>query len=301
MGSEPLTQSRESLVLRDDRIIQTIARLQQRIRDRFPDSGLSDLCARLHQVALHASERAATISSPIRSIRIAGYATAVLLVGSFIEVIVLALQHSDDEQIGFTGWVGAVEAGLNVVIFLALALWFLISLETRIKRQRAIAAIHELRSIAHVIDMHQLTKDPERTLPTWSATAHSPEAVMTPLQLNRYLDYCSEMLSLVGKIAALYIQRFGDPAAVAAVSEVEQLTTGLSRKIWQKIIATQNVRFMEEHSADEPTDPAGGPERCGDRDVDGEQTLGDTSVTVENGERPDLSGAGRDPSKRQSR
>lgn len=50
------------------------------------------------------------------------------------------------------------------------------------------------------------------------------------------------MLSLTGKIAALYVKNFDDAASVAAVSEVEQLSTGLSRKIWQKImILNQSV------------------------------------------------------------
>jgi len=53
---------------------------------------------------------------------------------------------------------------------------------------------------------------------------------------SEYLDYCSEMLSLIGKLAALYVQKFDDPVALAAVNEVEDLTTGLSRKIWQKIM-----------------------------------------------------------------
>ena len=58
---------------------------------------------------------------------------------------------------------------------------------------------------------------------------------MTLFELSRYLDYCSEALSLTGKVAALYVQPFDDPVALDAVSEVEQLTTGLSRKIWQKL------------------------------------------------------------------
>ncbi|NIO43804.1 MAG: hypothetical protein GTO41_28795 [Burkholderiales bacterium] len=44
------------------------------------------------------------------------------------------------------------------------------------------------------------------------------------------------MLSLIGKLAALYVQRFDDPVALASVNEVESLATGLSRKIWQKIM-----------------------------------------------------------------
>jgi hypothetical protein len=44
------------------------------------------------------------------------------------------------------------------------------------------------------------------------------------------------MLSLTGKIAALYVKNFDAPVSVAAVGEVEQLSSGLSRKIWQKIM-----------------------------------------------------------------
>ena len=56
-----------------------------------------------------------------------------------------------------------------------------------------------------------------------------------PIYLGRYLDYCSEMLSLTGKVAALYVQDFEDDVAVQAVNEIEDLTTGLARKIWQKL------------------------------------------------------------------
>ena len=52
----------------------------------------------------------------------------------------------------------------------------------------------------------------------------------------RYLDYCSEMLSLTGKLAALYMQNMRDPIVIESVNEIEDLTTSLSRKIWQKIM-----------------------------------------------------------------
>lgn len=44
------------------------------------------------------------------------------------------------------------------------------------------------------------------------------------------------MLSLMGKIAGLYAQSSSDPVVVDAVSEIGQLTTGISRKIWQKLL-----------------------------------------------------------------
>jgi predicted MPP superfamily phosphohydrolase len=122
------------------------------------------------------------------------------------------------------------------VVFLGLAVLFLANVETRIRRRRALAAIHELRSIAHIVDMHQLTKDPDQFLAEGSVTVSSPQRTMTRFQLARYLDYCTELLSLTSKVAALYVQDFQDPVVLDAVTDVENLTTGLSRKIWQKIM-----------------------------------------------------------------
>lgn len=119
--------------------------------------------------------------------------------------------------------------------------FFFLNLETRLKRQRALKAIHELRSIAHIIDMHQLTKDPERIVagaPLDTATVKRPQ---NPAELIRYLDYCSDLLALISKIAALYVQNFDDPVTLAAVNEVETLTNGLSRKIYQKIIILDRI------------------------------------------------------------
>ena len=68
---------------------------------------------------------------------------------------------------------------------------------------------------------------------------------LTAFQMNRYLDYCTEMLSLIGKIAALYCEGFDDDQALEAVTDLEQTTIGLQRKIWQKIA------ILERHSGAE--------------------------------------------------
>ncbi len=139
-----------------------------------------------------------------------------------------------------------------MVVLLGVTVFFLITLETRYKRRRALRAIHELRSIAHVIDIHQLTKDPERLRVPGTPTPQSPKATMTRFELGRYLDNCSELLSLTGKVAVLYVQHFDDHVAVASVNDVEQLCTSLSRKIWQKIMILPAV-------ADPPPAPASRP------------------------------------------
>ncbi|MCO8120750.1 hypothetical protein NHH03_03300 [Stieleria sp. TO1_6] len=229
------------LILRDDAIIKTIAKLHQRIADRFPGSGLSQLCSRLLEVSEKSAKRAQGIGESVWWIRICGYLLAVMvitLVSGTIWFTTHSVRFKDEteEAIGWTDLIGSFDAATSGLIVLGATLYFLIGLEIRIKRRRALVAVHELRSLAHVVDMHQLTKDPERMLRRYTQTSHSPAEAMTPLELNRYLDYCAEMLSLIGKVAALYVQRFDDPIAVAAVSEIEELTTGLSRKIWQKIV-----------------------------------------------------------------
>jgi hypothetical protein len=216
------------------RITETVGRLARRVEERFPESGLLRVARRLQVVASHAAERAAWIERPILWLR--------TLVGAFVALVVavvvsgLARLRLPTGDVALGDLVQWLEAGINDVVFLGIAIVFLVTLETRIKRGRALRAIHELRSIAHIIDMHQLTKDPEWVLERGRESGVTPSRRMSPFELSRYLDYCSEMLALTGKIAALYIRRFDDGVALAAVNELESLTTGLSRKVWQKLM-----------------------------------------------------------------
>src|SRR5262249_58277259 len=118
-----------------------------------------------------------------------------------------------------------IDAAANIVVLVGAALFFLITLETRHKRSRSLRDLHALRSIAHVIDMHQLTKDPSVLIAGASATSteSSPERTMTSFELTRYLNYCSEMLSLTSKLAALYAQHLPDPVVIEAVNDIEEL------------------------------------------------------------------------------
>ena len=129
-----------------------------------------------------------------------------------------------------------LESAINDIVFVGIALAFLVTVEGRLRRRQALRALHELRSIVHIVDMHQLTKDPDQFRRELSDTRSSPRRTLTRAELARYLDYCSEALSLAGKVAALYAQQLDDPVVLAAVSELENLTAGLSGKIWQKLV-----------------------------------------------------------------
>jgi hypothetical protein len=215
-------------------IASTVEVLERRIEARFPDAGLGRVAARLAVVARKAQQTSEWIDRPILALRIA-VAALIVLIALGLGVTALSLRApAQSFEIG--QFIQVLEAGINDVVLIGATVFFLATLETRIKRRRALQAIHELRAIAHVVDMHQLTKDPEGVLTRGKDTGVVERRVLSAFELGRYLDYCSEMLALTGKVAAIYIQRFEDPVALQAVNEVEDLTTGLSRKIWQKLM-----------------------------------------------------------------
>jgi hypothetical protein len=219
-----------------EKIIETVKALQKRIGKRFPDSGLSKVAEELLQVAEETVNRTKWIQEPHLILRCAA---AGLSLGIIILVIFMVTRI---HQVGFDNYVNfiqALDASLGSVVFIGAAIIFLVSWENRIKRERALKAIHELRAMAHIVDMHQLTKDPESYfVPGGPANV---KRSMTSFELNRYLDYCSEALALISKIAALYVQGFQDPVLLDAVDDVEDLSAGFSRKIWQKITILENL------------------------------------------------------------
>lgn len=214
-------------------ILETLDRLERRIEERFPGSGLGRVSRDLIAVGRHAEQRSMMIARPNIALRAAVIVAVVAgISGLFFVGAHVQFKAGNHEIFGvFQG----VEALFNIVILVATALFFALSLELRIKRKHALRDLHTFRSIAHVIDMHQLTKDPTKSLYNDRRTASSPARNMDSFDLTRYLDYCSELLSLTGKIAALYAQNLPDFTILETVNDIEELTLNLSQKIWQKI------------------------------------------------------------------
>lgn len=215
-------------------IVQTLEALKNRIHERFPESNLNRICQELLDIAAECEDRVQRLRRPLWLLRISVAVVSLMFVAGTAAAVLQLRVSMHVEHIAEL--LQGLDAAVNEGILLALALFFLLRLETRLKQRDALRALHELRSIAHVIDMHQLTKDPEATLLPDLATPSSPKRTMTAFQLTRYLDYCSELLSLTSKLAAFHAQYLRDHVILSAVNDVETLTAGLSHKIWQKII-----------------------------------------------------------------
>ena len=209
----------------------TIERLVRRIEQRFPGSGLLGVAQELVRTADQNEELIAQPRRPIWRLRLLSVLGALALIGlvawAALQIARMAAQAGNTLSDILQG----IDAAANELIFLSIALFFLVRLEARVKQGRALRMLHRLRSLAHVVDMHQLTKDPADAL----RPVESAERSVARGPLIRYLDYCSELLALVSKLAALHAQHLQDAVVLEAVGEIESLSSDLSRKIWQKI------------------------------------------------------------------
>jgi len=220
-----------------EKIGRTLNKLQQRITERFSSSSLAKVCAELEVIAGETEANLVLISKPNYWLR----GSVLLIILLILSVILFAVLNLEIKQthLTFADIVQVAESAVNDLILFGLAIFFLVSLESKLKRSKALKSLNELRAVAHIIDMHQLTKDPTEIGEQAKSTASSPERKMSPYKLKRYLDYCSEILAIVGKIAAVYAQHIPEPDIVSSVNDIEQLTSGISRKIWQKIMILQ--------------------------------------------------------------
>jgi hypothetical protein len=223
-----------------EKIVETVRRLRSRVQERFPHASLGRVADDLLEVAERAAVRAEAISRPLLPFRVVIVALVVLflvLLGWIFLHLKISMQVDRFSEL-FQG----VDAALNTALLIGGAIFSLFTVERRLKRNRALKLLHELRALVHIVDMHQLTKDPETITGTGPSTASSPKRAMTRFELSRYLDYCSEMSSLIGKVAALYVQKYDDPVVLSAVDQIEDLTASLSRKAWQKIMINNQLQ-----------------------------------------------------------
>ncbi|MEP9386581.1 hypothetical protein [Mesorhizobium sp. KR9-304] len=228
-------------------IITTAQKLEQRIAERFPDSGLRGVAAELSVLSKDLAAAARALEAPIWWVRILiGLA---ILAGAAMFLFVGTIISFDRISTGAFDIVQGIEASINTILLAGLGFLALARSEERIKRTRVFADLHALRSLIHVIDMHQLTKDPAALSESFTPMPHSPVRITNRQDLARYLDYCSEMLSITGKLAALFAQSVNDGVVVGAVNDIEELGSNLSRKIWQKITMIEGSAAAPRHLA----------------------------------------------------
>ena len=107
-----------------------------------------------------------------------------------VGALVLALRdpvlHGTESSVD---WLPIIESTVNDLIFGSIAVFFLWALPERAERRTLLDLLHRLRSLAHVVDMHQLDKDPEQTRADYHPTSQSPaRPIMDMILFQPVLD-----------------------------------------------------------------------------------------------------------------
>ena len=216
------------------KVTATLDLLHERIDLNLPGRRLGDVVLEVRGVITRIERESSDRAGWTPAVRIGSRVAIFLLVVLLVVLLASAARTGASElgQIRTFDWLSIVDSGVNDVVFVGIAIWFLVSAPDRLRRRRVLATLYRLRSLAHITDMHQMSKDPDSALATGTG---DPGGAMTAIELARYYGYCSELLSLTSKAAALCGEGTADAVVLDTVSEIESLTTGMSRKIWQKI------------------------------------------------------------------
>jgi len=230
-------------LLEGAKITDTIESLHHRIVDQFGERGLTRISGELLKVSRDAQRRIVSLRRPNFILRLVPF-----VVTGLIGYLTWLMTQSIDQRLAaldatlaadlkkLVDVLREIKADIALPIALAIPLPLVIAmfasiwtLESRWKRRRTLRYLHELRSIIHVIDMHQLSKDHR------NVGSSSESEVLVGQRLILYMDHCAELLSLSGKVAALYAESSQDPVVIEAVSDLGQSTSNLGNKIWQKL------------------------------------------------------------------
>ena len=209
------------------RIIETAEKLARSIGASLPGSVLAGLAVELVRIARDTDRQVRQARRPILVIRIASVTAigcGLLGIGFLLNRIHFRWEFGST----FTELFEVTGAAVNFLVMLSGALWFLVTFENRVKCNRALASIQELREFIHVVDATQLYYTPDMY----------DEGGSSANKLRRfdhtYLLYCSQILGLVGNLAALHTRGAAGDSIMRASADVEMFATALTGKLYNK-------------------------------------------------------------------
>jgi hypothetical protein len=220
------------------KIILTAENLARRVSERLPKSTLAGLAADLAEIARLTDERARLARRPIHLIRGAGWlagALGVLGLWYFVGRIQTHLINAHLEFGTITDLFESADAGFNILVALAGALWFLVTMEARVKRKQALEHIGELLEFIQLIDVTQLYYTPELYQSNFS-----PDSAQSKFD-HTYLLFCNEMLGLIGNLAPLYNRGNMDDSVWRATSDVVMLANAIQGRLFAKSEAIRSA------------------------------------------------------------
>lgn len=229
-------QSGPKLGLTHEYVRETATRLVDRVQSRFGDDDLTQIARQVSKVAVASEKR---IGRALRVGFIIRLLTWPLVVGVSVGIAWWIRSMNLTIKVDDAGDLAqSLDSAFQLMLVLGAGAWFLLSIGTKVQRRSLLKALQELNALAQVIDLVQLDKDPDRLhFSTEQRTAKSPTLgkANTAFLLSRYLDYCSELLSVLGKVACLYRDRISDEVVLSRLGDFDRLSNQLRANIGSKM------------------------------------------------------------------
>lgn len=224
-------------------IIETAERLEERVAERFPDAGLRGVAGELVSLSRDLAKAAKALEAPIWWLR--GVITAAVVAGALVFLFVgtiLPLGRFSGPGDAVQS-VQGIESSLNILILAVVGFLALMRAEERIKRKKVFRELHGLRSLIHVIDMHQLTKDPATLSANFKPTAHSPARITNAADLARHplFDHNFALARAMNPERRLALRRLHD---------IERHHAGehaLGRKLGAQLVGVADAVLQADH------------------------------------------------------
>jgi hypothetical protein len=217
------------------KIEETAKNLADDINVRLSGTNLAGLAEELAGLAVATEERARQARRPFLAVRaLSALAISLVLLGLWY----LARHIHTRWEFGTINNVfDALNTGFNLLVLLAGALWFCVTLEARIKRKEALGFIEELREFVHAIDVTQLHYTPNLYRSRQGAPPGAPAIDET------YLLNCTQMLAVISNLAPLYTRGATGDSILRAASEVQMLAMAISTKHLAKAEAVRAMNM----------------------------------------------------------
>ena len=126
--------------LNPELLVATVEKLSTRIGERFPKAGLFRVSKHLCNIAAESRRRVTETGRRSLWIRAAIVLLLILMVaGVVMSVSAFRIQPKTDD-VTWVELVQAMESGINDIVFVGIGVFFLASLETRMRRRRSTRA-----------------------------------------------------------------------------------------------------------------------------------------------------------------
>ncbi len=229
---------------------ETATSIHRRIVERFPQANLRNLAASVAIKVENVADAAKRDFAPRWFITLVLFllVTAVLSAAGW-GLYRMGLHFGSPD---WTELVQSADAALQMILVIGVAVWSLLSLGHKLQRSRQLAYLESLREFIHLLDLHQLEKDPDRlSRRPDENTSSSPkmEHVSTAFLMGRYLDYVSELLAVVATMAAYYAANARDEVVLGVVREIGASASQHRLHIGQKAAILAQLELKESVSA----------------------------------------------------